>query len=157
MSGQFRSRIHVLFRANQLREDDDEENDEGAAQPDEKVDGELLSPGKAHIFPFHAAHPFDCEIRQIESHKIDDGEPSFPAARHWNFVNLHHFFLVALFGHFLTSIEIAKHVAGIERRCACFGTRIQLLSFKVRSGFRFITISIAFSWYCIWRMKQTAS
>src|SRR5271170_6749604 len=149
MSGQFRSGIHVLFGANQLREDDDEENDKGAAQPDEEVDGELLSPCKAHIFPFHAAHPFDCEIRQIESHKVNDGEPPFPPAGHWYFVNLHHLLPVALFGHFLTSIEVAKHVAGIERRCACFGTRIQLLSSKVRSGFRFITVNTAFSWCSI--------
>ena len=63
VTGQFCSGKNVLFGTNQLRKDDNKKDNKGTAQPDKKVDGELLSPRSADVFSFHATDELDREIR----------------------------------------------------------------------------------------------
>lgn len=54
----------------------DEETNEEAAQPDQQVDRQLLSPGRSDIFTLHATQPSDEEIGDIEGEHPDQEHPS---------------------------------------------------------------------------------
>lgn len=97
-----------------------DEDDKETTEPDQQIDGQLLSPRNPDVLSAHLPNGSDDKVRHHPRHTVNNGEPSLAATADWDFCDGSHLRLLALLGELLSSFEVLEHITITKGRYTGF-------------------------------------